>query len=79
MHLTSAPSRLQPWGGLMTSDPTVMACRSTRRAWGVIAATCHAVRAGKVTLSSTTEPFAGDPGGPPQYRWQAIVIVRPHR
>ena len=75
LHIASDPSHLQPWSPLASSDPTVLDCHTTTHPDGSITATCHARRAGTATLTIITAPFAGDPHGPAQYRWQITVTV----
>jgi hypothetical protein len=75
LRITSGPSHLQPWSPLTSSDPTILDCSTTTGPDGSITATCHARRAGIATLSTITAPFAGDPHGPAQYRWQITVTV----
>lgn len=75
-----APGRpyLQNWTPVVSSNPRVIACRSTSYPNGSVAAACRALRAGTATLTSALV-YAG--GGPPQGphppRWRAAVTVRP--
>lgn len=75
LHITSEPSPLQPWSAVDSSDPSVLRCASDRHPAGDVSATCHAAKPGIVTMSATTAPFAGDPHGPAQYRWQITITV----
>jgi len=56
-------------------DRAVLDCMTTPVPDNGFTATCHAVRAGTVTLTTMTAPFAGDPHGPPQSVWQLTVRV----
>jgi len=71
----STASAHQPWLPLESSAPAVVRCAANPVPDGAIAGTCTAVAAGQATLSTSTSPFAGDPGGPPQFGWQVRVKV----
>ncbi|TDP98075.1 hypothetical protein [Labedaea rhizosphaerae] len=71
----SSASPHQPWLPLTSSAPAVVRCSANPAPDGGIAGTCTAVAAGHATLSTSTSPFAGDPGGPPQFGWQVRVTV----
>lgn len=69
---------LQNWTPVVSSDPRVIACRSTTHPNGSVTAACRALRAGTATLTSALV-YAG--GGPPQGphppKWRAAVTVKP--
>lgn len=75
LAVTAPPSPRQPWGPLASSDDSVLRCASQPRADGSISGTCTALHPGTATISTVTAPFAGDPGGPPQVRWQIEITV----
>lgn len=75
LQVRSDPSPRQPWATLTSSAPDVLDCSSEQRADGSVTAECIARAAGSATVSTVTAPFAGDPQGPPQVRWQATVTV----
>jgi hypothetical protein len=75
LQLNSGPSPHQPWEEVVSSDPDVVSCTSTRAPDGAIVAGCHALKPGTVTLSTGTMPFAGDPHGPAQHAWQVAITV----
>jgi hypothetical protein len=74
VHLVAPPS-LQAWAVPESSDPRVASCTGTTQIDGSMAADCVAHRAGTATVSTHTAPYAGDPQGPPQYRWSLPITV----
>jgi hypothetical protein len=74
--LNAQPSPLQPWQPPTSSDPDTLACTSQPLGNGALTATCHALRPGTATVSTTTAPFAGA-GGPLQYIWTLTIHVNP--
>lgn len=75
LRVGAEPSPRQPWMPLTSSDEAVLRCVSRPAPGGSIDATCTAVRPGSATVSTVTAPFAGDPHGPPQFRWALEVTV----
>jgi hypothetical protein len=75
LRLTADPSPHQPWGKLVSSNPKILSCTSEAGAQGEVSGVCTPHLPGTVTVSTMTAPFAGDPHGPPQYRWELRVTV----
>jgi hypothetical protein len=76
LGIDAPASPRQPWQPFVTSDAQVVSCTTAQGQDGAATATCRAVRAGSATVSTMTGPFAGDPHGPMQQRWQLAVQVR---
>lgn len=75
LRLSSDPSPHQPWGQLVSSDPKILSCASESGPQGTVSGVCAPHLPGTVTVSTMTAPFAGDPSGPPQFRWELRVTV----
>jgi hypothetical protein len=75
--LNAQPSPLQPWQPPTSSDPDTLACTSQPLGNGALTATCHALRPGTATVSTTTAPFAGGPQGIPQWIRTLTIHVTP--
>jgi hypothetical protein len=75
LRLTSDPSPHQPWGQLVSSNPKILSCTSEAGAQGAVSGVCTPHLPGTVTVSTMTAPFAGDPHGPPQFRWELRINV----
>lgn len=75
LTVTAGPSPYQPWQPIVSSATDVLDCSTTTSADGAIAAECRAGSPGTAVLTTTTGPFAGDPHGPAQFRWQLAVRV----
>jgi len=78
LRLTADPSPHQPWGQLVSSDPKILSCSSAAGPQGTVSGVCTPHLPGTVTVSTMTAPFAGDPHGPPQFRWELRVTVVAH-
>ena len=76
LRIDAPASPRQPWQPFVTSDPQVVGCTTTQGQDGAATATCRALGAGTATVTTMTGPFAGDPHGPMQQRWQLTVEVR---
>jgi len=77
LRIEAPASPRQPWRPFESSDPQVVGCATTQGGDGSATGTCTALRAGTATVSAMTGPFAGDPHGPMQQRWQIAVQVTP--
>lgn len=75
LAVTAPASPRQPWSPLSSSNDTVLHCVSQPHPDGSINGTCTALQPGTATVSTVTSPFAGDPAGPQQHRWQLQVTV----
>jgi hypothetical protein len=75
LHITTQPSPNQPWDLPTSSDESVLACTASRFGDGAAEATCAAVHPGTALVTAATDPFAGDPHGPPQAQWQLHVTI----
>jgi hypothetical protein len=75
LRLTADPSPHQPWGPLVSSNPKILSCTSEPGDAGAVKGVCVPHLPGTVTVSTTTGPFAGDPHGPAQFRWELRVTV----
>lgn len=75
LQIVAGASPRQPWQAVASSDPAVVTCASTRGTDGAVSAVCHALRPGAAVLRTGTEPFAGDPHGPPQQSWELSITV----
>jgi len=75
LRLSSDPSPHQPWGQLISSNPKILSCTSESGPQGTVSGVCTPHLPGAVTVSTMTAPFAGDPHGPPQFRWELRVTV----
>lgn len=74
LALIADPSPRQPWGPVVSSDPTVLRCASTTHPDGSVSASCTALRPGSATVHTTTAPLAR---GPRQHHWRLEVAVDP--
>jgi hypothetical protein len=76
--IVDAPaSPVQAWQPFVSSDAGRLSCATRLAPDGAATGTCHAVRPGQATVTTTTAPFSGDPHGPAQQLWQLTVTVRP--
>lgn len=77
LTINTQPSPLQPWQAATSTDPTALGCTSQRQADGALTITCHALRPGNASVSTTTAAFSGDPHGPAQFTWTLNVQILP--
>jgi hypothetical protein len=75
--LNAQPSPQQPWQPPTSSDPDTLACTSQPLRDGALTATCHALRPGTATVSTTTAPYPGGAGGISQSIWTLTIHVTP--
>ena len=73
--LEAPPTPPRPGPDFTTSDVNTLNCTTVQSGNGTLTATCHATRAGEVTVSAATAPSASDPHGPLQSAWQLTVRV----
>jgi hypothetical protein len=75
LRIDAPASPRQPWQPFVSSDAQVLSCATEQGPDGVATATCRALRPGSSMVTTTTAPFAGDPHGPMQQRWQISAQI----
>jgi hypothetical protein len=75
LQVTSEAAARSPWSPLTSSNARILSCTSKVAQDGTVAGTCTPHLGGTVTLTTSTPPPAGDPGGAPRNRWTLTVTV----